>query len=172
MPTKPTITVPASPPVHITGSISTTKFFNREIEIESELKSVLESNDLVETAKVSVTGIKASKSNHRRRDYVAKIVEFIAACFVRNQTQLDLGAMKRVQQTLIHSIENSGSFSSANSPLVVAKPKIIKIKPLPIADETEIKTKIGGSKIDSDNTIYLCQISGSLYCNNLCFQNN
>ena len=90
-------TIPASPPVHITGSIKTTKIFNGEIEIESELKSILESNDLVETAKVSVTGIKADDSNYRRREYVAKIVEFIAACFVRNQTQRDMGRDGHVQ---------------------------------------------------------------------------
>ena len=170
MPTEPTIsseptviTMPASPPVHITGSIRTTKFFNGEIEIESELKSILESNDLVETAKVSVTGIKTGESNNRRREYAVKIVEFIAACFIRNHTQIDMGAIKRVQQSLINSIENSGSFSSANSPIVFAKPKVIKIKPLPVANETEIKIKIGQSTTDSNNTIYLCQISRSSY---------
>ena len=160
--TTPPITtppMPALPPVHITGSINTTKIFNGEIEIESELKSILESNDLVETAKVSVTGIKAGESNYRRREYAVKIVEFIAACFVRNQTKLDMGAIKRVRQSLIHSIENSGSFSSADTPIDVVEPKVIKIKPLPVANETEIKLKIGQSKTDSDNIIYLCQIS-------------
>ena len=162
---KPTIvptTVSASPPVHITGSIRTTQFFNGEIEIESELKSVLESNDLVETAKVSVTGIKASKSNYRGRQFVANIVDFIAACFVQNQTQLDIEAIQRVKQSLIHSIENSGSFS-ANSRFVVVEPKVIKIKPLPIANETEIKTKIGESTTDSDNSVYTYKISRSSY---------
>ena len=137
--------------------------FNGEIEIESELKSILESNDLVETAKVSVTGIKADDSNYRRREYVAKIVDFIAACFVRNHTQLDTGAVKRVEQSLIHSIKNSGSFSSENSSFVVDKPTVIKITPLPVSNETEIKMKIGQPKTDSDNTIYLCQISVSSY---------
>ena len=111
--TSTTTTVPVLPPVHITDSIWTTKFFNEEIEIESELKSILESNDLIETAKVSVTGVKASESNYRRRDsresreHVMQVVEFIAACYVRNQTQLDTEAITKVQQSLIESIENS-----------------------------------------------------------------
>ena len=77
------------------------------------MKSILESNDLIETAKVSVTGVKASESNYRRRDsresreHVMQVVEFIAACYVRNQTQLDTEAIKKVQQSLIESIENS-----------------------------------------------------------------
>ena len=118
---------------------------------------------MIETAKISVTSLKASESNYRRSENIAKIVEFIAVCFVRNQTQLDIGAIKRVQQSLIHSVENSGSFASANGPFVVVKPKVIKIKSLPIANETEIETKIGESTTDSDNTIYWCQISGSSY---------
>ena len=160
---KPTIAVPASQPLHITGSIRTTKFFNGKIEIESELKSILESNDLVETAKISVTSLKASESNYLRRENVAKIVEFITVCFIRNQTNLDMAALKRLQQSLIHSVENSGSFASANGQFIVAKPKVIRIKSLPIANETEIETKIGESTTDSDNTIYWCQISGHSY---------
>ena len=133
-------------PVHITGSIRTTKFFNGEIEIESDLKSILESNDLVEIAEVSVTGIKTLQSNYRRRhfresgEYITKIVDFMAACFVRNQQQLDLEAIRRV---LIEAIENSGSFSSTNSTFVVAEPKVIEIKPLFIVNKTEIENKIG-----------------------------
>ena len=73
-----------------------------------------------------------------------------------------MGAIKRVQQSLIHSIENSGSFS-ANSSFVVEKPKVIKITPLSVANETVIKMKIGQSTTDSDNIIYLCQIPGSSY---------
>ena len=145
--------VPALPPVHITGSIRTTKFFNQETEIESELKFILESNDLVESAKVSVTSIKTIESNYRRREShelsenVVKIVEFIAACYIRNQTNLDTEAITGVQQSLVQSIENSGSFSSAKSSFVVEKPKVIKIKPLFIANETEVETKIGESII-------------------------
>ena len=124
------------------------------------MKSILESNALVETAKVSVTGIKASESNYRRRDsgesreHVVQIVEFIAACYVRNQTQLDTEAITRVQQSLIESIENSGSFSPAKSSFVVVKPKVISIianetDSLFIANETEIETKKGESTPDS-----------------------
>ena len=117
------------------------------------MKSILESNALVETAKVSVTGIKASESTYRRRDsgesreHVVQIVEFIAACYVRNQTKLDTEAITGVQQSLFQSIENSGSFSPAKSSFVVEKPKVIKIKPLFIANETEVETKIGESII-------------------------
>ena len=156
---KPTIAVPASQPLHITGSIRTTKFFNGKIEIESELKSILESNDLVETAKVSVTSIKASESNYGRRDSreshesVVKIVEFIAACFVRNQTQLDMNAVREVQQSLMQSIEYAESFSLANKALVVVKPKVLKIVALPIANKTEIEIKIGESTTKSDKTV-------------------
>ena len=146
--------------MHITGSIRTTKFFNQETEIESELKFILESNDLVESAKVSVTSIKTIESNYRRREshesseHVVKIVEFIAACYVRNQTQLDTEAITRVQQSLIESIENSGSFSPAKSSFVVVKPKVISIianetDSLFIANETEIETKKGESTPDS-----------------------
>ena len=152
--------MPVLPPVHITDSIWTTKFFNEEIEIESELKSILESNDLIETAKVSVTGVKASESNYRRRDsresreHVMQVVEFIAACYVRNQTQLDTEAITRVQQSLIESIENSESFSPSKSSFVVVKPKVISIianetDSLFIANETEIETKKGESTPDS-----------------------
>ena len=131
--------------------------FNGKIEIESELKSILESNDLVETAKVSVTDIKAYESNYRRRDsskYVTKIAEFIAACYVRNQTQLDREAIRKVQQSLIQSIENSESFLLANKSFVVVKPKVISIianetDSLFIANETEIETKKGESTPDS-----------------------
>ena len=154
--------MPVLPPVHITGSIRTRKIFNEEIEIESELKSMLESNDLVETAKVSVTGIKKGRRNsHESNEYVVKIVEFIAVCFVRNQTQLDMIAIRKVQQSLMQSIETSEPFSLANKPLVVDKPKIIKIIALPIANETEIEKKIGKSKTKSDNTIALPIVSNS-----------
>ena len=124
------------------------------------MKSILESNDLIETAKVSVTGVKASESNYRRRDsresreHVMQVVEFIAACYVRNQTQLDTEAITRVQQSLIESIENSESFSPAKSSFVVVKPKVISIianetDSLFIANETEIETKKGESTPDS-----------------------
>ena len=122
------------------------------------MKSILESNGLVETAKVSVTGIKAYESNYRRRDsresseYVMEIAEFIAACYVRYQTQLDMVAIRRVQQSLKQSIESSVTFSLTNKPLVVVKPKVITIKAQPIANKTEIKEKIGESTIESDIT--------------------
>ena len=165
--------VPALPPVHITGSIRTTKFFNQETEIESELKFILESNDLVESAKVSVTSIKTIESNYRRREShelsenVVKIVEFIAACYIRNQTNLDTEAITGVQQSLVQSIENSGSFSSAKSSFVVEKPKVITIRAneteaLFIANETEIETKIGESTLDSTYQIDLNHIFRSI----------
>ena len=114
---------------------------------------------MVETAKVSVTDIKTIESNYRRREsressgHIVKIVEFIAACYLRNQAQLDTEAITRVQQSLVLSIENSGSFSSAKSSFVVEKPKVITIianetEALLIANETEIETKIGESTLD------------------------
>ena len=112
---------------------------------EIEIKSILESNHLVENAIVSVTGIITATLNRRKRSTENAVVEFISTCSVRLPKLEDMGA---IESTVSNTIKNAdsnlyksfdeNSFSSIN--LSFAEPRIIEFK---APSKEEIKKTIG-----------------------------
>ena len=95
-----------------------TAYTNFKNDIESELVSILESNALVESAKLKVTDIQDNASV--KRSAAELIVYFESACYVR---VAEISNMTAISTVLFESITNSQSFSQAN--FEVEEPQVI-----------------------------------------------
>ena len=148
---------PNYPLVHITGSISSTHQFHNfaslndenyiifKNKIESELEMILESSNLIVSAKVIVTNAVETDLNSRQRSNERVLVEFVAACTVRVPEIQDMDEIKSSITSSISNFdpklyelideESTSSFEAS-----FAKPTIIKIKS---PSENEISNKIG-----------------------------
>ena len=122
--------------MHISGSVETNRYYDdglssqkselyKELknEIESELTSIFESHYLVQSAKVSVTGIKPKGSISLKRRSRHMIAEFVSLCSVRDKTEI-----ATIKNTLIKLVQNSEALTSSTNSFEIAKPKIIKIE--------------------------------------------
>ena len=110
-----------------------TAYTNFKNDIESELVSILESNALVESAKVKVTDI---QENARvKRSAAELIVHFESACYVR---VAEISNMTAISTVLFESITNSQSFSPAD--FQVEEPQVI------ITNENKTRIDEGISK--------------------------
>ena len=145
------------PIVHITGSISSTHTFQNftslndenyitfKNKIESELEMILESNDLIVSAKVSVTDIAQTDFNRRQQSNKRALIEFIAICTVR---VAEIKQMDEIKSSITTSISNADSKlyelideeSTSNFKASFAKPTIIKIE---APSKSAISDKIG-----------------------------
>lgn len=156
--TTTTTTTPHFSLLHISGSISTNRAFsddflsknnenytNLKNVTEIEIKSILESNHLVENAFVSVTGIITANLNRQKRSTENAVVEFISTCSVRVPELEDMDAIESTVSSTIKNADSSlyksfdeNSFSSIN--LSFAEPRIIEFN---APSKEEIKEKIG-----------------------------
>jgi len=122
--------------MHISGSVETNRYYDDGLssqkselykdlknEIESELTSIFESHYLVQSAKVSVTGIKPKGSISLKRRSRHMIAEFVSLCSVRDKTEI-----ATIKNTLIKLVQNSEALTSSTNSFEIAKPKIIKIE--------------------------------------------
>ena len=112
---------------------ASTDYTNFTNYIESEMVALLESNALVDSAKVKVTDISNSSSN-------SVIVKFESACYFQVP---EINNMTAISTLLFESITNSSLFWLTNEKPKIVEPLVIKIQS--DKNETEIAKKIGKS---------------------------
>lgn len=148
------------PLVYLNGSIQTyqnyyaefasktsTKYLNFKNAIEVEMKSILESNSLIENAKVSVTKINTDNSKIRRNSAKAA-VDFVSICSVRVSTEISPEMLSEIEFALTANLTiddtNSSTLLDKESistlRISVEKPRIIEFESL---TKTEISERIG-----------------------------
>ena len=149
--TRCTTTTTNYPILHISGSILSTyevhnfgSWNNVDYEmfktkIESELEMILETNDLIESAKVYVNDMQEPNLIHRKRSDERVMIEFIGVCTVRDPeiTNMDFIESLNVDPDLYEYFDEK---SISNFVVSLARPTIIQIND---PSKSEISDKIG-----------------------------
>ena len=162
-----TTTTTNYPILHISGSIlsiyevdnfgswNNANYEMFKTKIESELEMILETNDLIESAKVYFTDMQEPNLIHRKRSDERVMIEFIGVCTVRVSeiTSIEIASISNATFNVDPELyEYFDEESISNFVVSLARPTIIQIND---PSKSEISDKIGLSNF-LINHIIIC----------------